>query len=113
MTSLEEFYHEKEEPVKGCLLALKSIILNYNAEITHKWYYRLPCFMYKKQIFCYLWIDRKTKTPYIAIGKGVKVNHPDLIKGQRTFTAQLMINPNEDIPIETIHNIFDQVMNLY
>ena len=54
MTSLDEFYTKKEEPVKGCLLALKDIILKYNIHFEHRWYYRLPCFIYKKQIFCYL-----------------------------------------------------------
>jgi len=89
MRELDSFYADQEEPNKSCLLALKSIILEYNENITSRWYYRLPCFMYKKQIFCYLWIDKKTQFPYIAIGKGVKIKHPDLIQGKRTFTSLL------------------------
>ncbi len=113
MRELDNFYADQEEPNKSCLLALKSIILEYNENITSRWYYRLPCFMYKKQIFCYLWIDKKTQFPYIAIGKGVKIKHPDLIQGKRTFTSLLLIDPNKDIPIEKIHSIFDLVMKLY
>jgi hypothetical protein len=113
MRELDSFYADQEEPNKSCLLALKSIILEYNENITSRWYYRLPCFMYKKQIFCYLWIDKKTQFPYIAIGKGVKIKHPDLIQGKRTFTSLLLIDPNKDIPIEKIHSIFDLVMKLY
>ena len=55
----------------------------------------------------------KTQFPYIAIGKGVKIEHPDLIQGKRTFTSLLMIDPNKDIPKEKIHNIFNIVMKLY
>jgi hypothetical protein len=113
MRELDSFYADQEEPNKSCLLALKSIILEYNENITSRWYYRLPCFMYKKQIFCYLWIDKKTQFPYIAIGKGVKIKHPDLIQGKRTFTSLLLIDPNKDIPIKKIHSIFDLVMKLY
>lgn len=113
MRAIDNFYENQEEPNKSCLLALKSIILDYNENISSRWYYRLPCFMYQNQIFCYLWIDKKTQFPYIAIGKGIKIEHPDLIPGKRTFTSILMIDPNKDIPIETIYNIFDMVMELY
>ena len=113
MKTIDQFYLDKEEPVKSCLLALKTIISEYNPELESKWYYRLPCFMYQNQIFCYLWIDKKTQFPYIAIGKGVNIEHPDLIKGKRTFTSILPIDPNEDIPIETIYDLFDKVMEFY
>lgn len=113
MKEIEHFYLDKEEPNKSCLLTLKSIILDYNKNISSRRYYRLPCFMYKNQIFCYLWIDKKTQFPYIAIGKGVKIEHPDLILGKRTFTKLLMIDPSKDIPVKKNYTIFDIVMKLY
>lgn len=113
MKAIDNFYLDQEEPIKGCLLAMKVIILDYNAALESRWYYRLPCFMYKNQIFCYLWVDKKTQFPYIAIGKGVNIEHPDLIQGKRTFTKLLMIDPHKDIPIEKIHTIFDMALELY
>lgn len=113
MKPIDDFYLDKEEPIKGCLLALKTIITSYNDQIEPRWYYGLPCFMYGSHIFCYLWIDKKSRFPYIAIGKGVNIDHPDLIQGKRTFTKLLMIDPNADIPIEKIHEIFDIAMALY
>jgi len=113
MNPLDNFYLEKEEPIQSCLLALRSIILNYNKDFEPLWKYRLPCFMYQGQIFCYLWVDRKTQFPYIAVGKGVQIEHPDLVQGNRTFVKLLYINPEEDIPIDTIQEIFDRAMELY
>ncbi len=113
MKPIDNFYFDKDEPVKSCLLALKEIIANYHTEFEHRWYYKLPCFMYQNQIFCYLWVDKKSGFPYIAIGKGIQIEHPDLIKGKRTFTSLLMINPNKDIPLDKIYQIFDQVIALY
>ena len=84
MKEIDKFYLEKEEPLKSCLMALKSIILNYNEDFVPEWKYRLPCFTYQGKIFCYLWIDKKTKFPYISIAKGSEIDHPDLIKGNRT-----------------------------
>jgi len=113
MKAIDNFYLDKEEPIRSCLLALKIVIENYNPNFESRWYYRLPCFMYKAQIFCYLWVDKKTQFPYIAIGKGVKIEHPDLIQEKRTFTKKLLIDPNKDIPIDKIHTIFDRAMKLY
>ena len=113
MKELDHFYFDKKEPVKSCLLALKDVIFSYHSEFIPQWRYRLPCFMYQNKIFCYLWVDKKTQFPYIAIGKGVHIEHPDLIQGNRTFVKLLMINPNEDIPIDKIYHIFDMAMKLY
>lgn len=113
MKAIDDFYSDQEEPIKSCLFALKTIITDYSADLESRWYYRLPCFMYQNQIFCYLWIDKKTQFPYIAIGKGVKIEHPDLIQGKRTFTKLLFIDPNKDIPLKKIHHIFDMAMKLY
>ena len=113
MRAIDAFYEDQDEPNKSCLLALKHIIMDYNEHISSRWYYRLPCFMYQNKIFCYLWIDKKTQFPYIAIGKGVEIEHQDLIHGKRTFTSLLMVDPNKDIPVEKIHSIFDMVMELY
>lgn len=112
MKPIDLFYLEKEEPVKGCLLALKDVILNYHSELTPRWYYKLPCFMYGDHIFCYLWIDKKSGNPYIAVGQGLKIDHPDLIQGKRTFTKVLPIDPSKDLPQAKIYNIFDQVMHV-
>ncbi len=113
MKEIDKFYLEKQEPIKSCLLALRTVISNYHSDFEQRWYYWLPCFMYKKQIFCYLWIDKKTQFPYIAIGKGIQLKHPELIQGKRTFTKLLMIDPNKDIPVAKIYTIVENAMQLY
>ncbi len=113
LNDLDRFYLEKEEPIKSCLLALKQLILSYNPKLDHQWRYRLPCFMLSGYTFCYLWIDKKSQYPYIAIGKGNEIEHPDLVVGGRKYFGLLLINPEEDIPVEKVHEIFDQVMQLY
>ena len=107
------FYLQKEEPVKSCLLALRDIILNYNKEITEVLKYGMPCFCYKGKQFCYLWTDKKTKQPYILIVEGRKIEHPKLIAGDRVRMKILLIDPAKDIPIKTIHKIFDMAIKFY
>ena len=113
LKALDNFYEEQEEPNRSCMLALKSIILNYNPDFEAAWKYKLPCFTLNGTIFCYLWKDRKTQMPYISINKGIKIDHPALFLGNRTQFKLLYIDPNKDIPIETIHEIFALALKLY
>ena len=113
LKAIDDFFNEKEEPNRSCFLALKDIILQYNPNFEMAWKYGLPCFIYKGKIFCYLWKDKKTQTPYISINKGVRINHPALFQGKRTQFKLLYIDPNTDIPLETIHEIFDLLILLY
>ena len=43
----DNFYLQKDEPVKGCLLFLRNYILNYDKNITEAWKYGMPFFCYK------------------------------------------------------------------
>ena len=47
MRDIDNFYINKQEPAKSCLLALREIILNYDTRITEAWYYRTPFFVLK------------------------------------------------------------------
>jgi hypothetical protein len=101
----EDFYLNKEEPVKGCLFALRQIILEQNTHMTETRKYGMPCFCYQKKIICYLWTDKKTGEPYILIADGQKIDHPALETGDRSRMKILRVNPAIDIQIETIDSI--------
>lgn len=76
MEQLHNYYLKKEEPNKSCLLALRSIILNQDSNVTETQKYGMPCFCYKKKMFCYLWTDKKTDEPYILMVEGKHLDHP-------------------------------------
>lgn len=106
MTSdLNNFYLKQEEPTRGCLLALKGVILKHNHEITAEWKYKLPFFYFKGKMLCYLWIHKKHKQPYIGFVDGNLINHPDLLQEKRARMKILLIDANSDLPIEKINPI--------
>lgn len=111
--TLSNYYLNKEEPQKSCLLALRSIILNMDKDVSETVKYEMPCFCYKKKMFCYLWTDKKTGEPYILMVEGKLLNHPELEQGNRSRMKILRIDPNEDLPIETIKLILNDALNLY
>jgi len=110
---IDRYYYSKEEPVQSCLLALRSIILEHDPEVseTRKW--NMPCFTYKKKMFCFLWTEKNTNEPYILMVKGNYLSHPLLEKGKRSKMKILRIRPTVDIPIKTVKTILDNALALY
>lgn len=107
MRPIDRFYEEKEEPIKSCLMALRDILQNFDIEITEEWKFKLPYFYYKGKMFCYIWIDKKTKNPYLGIANGYLINHPSLIAGNRSHVKILPIDMYKDIPIDDIYEILN------
>lgn len=106
LCDIDLYYENKDEPIKGCLLALRQWILNYDEHMTEAWKYRMPMFCYKGKMFCYLWIHKKKKQPYIGIVEGGKIDHPLLLQEKRSRMKIMLLDPAEDLPIEVIDDFF-------
>jgi len=109
----DNFYFDKEEPNKSCLLALRNIILNCDPDINETRKYGMPCFCYRGKMFCYLWVDKKTNGPYILMVEGKHLNHPKLKTGNRSRMKILTVDSNEDLPLKIILSILNQALDLY
>lgn len=113
LTQLDIFYLQKEEPVKGCLLALREIILKQDKDISAAWKYGMPFFCYKGKMFCYLWVHKKLHQPYIGIVEGKRFDHPNLIIEKRSRMKIMLFEADQDLPIEAIQAILKQAIDLY
>lgn len=110
---LYNYYTELQEPQKSCLLALRDIILRQDELISETVKYGMPCFCYKKKMFCYLWKDSKTQEPYILFVEGKLLQNPNLESGKRSRMKILRVNPSEDIPLTLIESLLNSALNLY
>lgn len=113
LDELENYYFNKEEPNKSCLLALRDIILKQDNDVTETMKWGMPCFCFRKKMFCYLWTDKKTDEPNILMVEGKHLEHPLLETGKRSRMKIFRVDPNEDLPIETIELILNQALDLY
>ncbi len=113
LAELHNYYLNKEEPNKSCLLALRSIILEQDTNVTETQKWGMPCFCYKKKMFCYLWTDKKTDEPYILMVEGKYLDHPGLEEGDRSRMKIFRVNPNKDLPLKTIKSILQKALGLY
>ena len=110
---LQNYYLNKAEPNKSCLLALRSIILACDKDISETRKFGMPCFCYKKKMFCYLWTDKKTDEPYMLMVEGKYLDHPALEAGDRTRMKIFRVIPNKDLPLNTIESILEKALDLY
>ncbi|KYG83116.1 hypothetical protein AWW67_06755 [Roseivirga seohaensis] len=113
ISDFDSYYLDKEEPNKSCLLALRSLILNQDDEVTETKKYGMPCFCFKKKMFCYLWTDKKTDEPYILFVEGKLLDHPKLETGTRSRMKIFRVNPNADLPKNTIEMLLQSALDLY
>jgi hypothetical protein len=113
LREIDEYYLQKEEPVKSILLFLREYILKFDQNITEAWKYKMPFFCYKGKMFCYLWTDKKIHQPYLGIVEGKRINHTGLIIQNRSRMKIMFFDPNKDIPIDTIHFILKQAIDIY
>ncbi|MNI21850.1 hypothetical protein D3C81_1339820 [compost metagenome] len=113
MQEIQHFYLNQKEPNKSCLLALRHIILQQDADVSETIKYGMPCFCYRKKAFCYLWTDKRTTFPYLLMVEGKHLDQVQLEAGQRLRMKTLPIDPQEDLPIDTIESILTAALNLY
>ncbi|WP_315820994.1 DUF1801 domain-containing protein [Paraflavitalea speifideaquila] len=79
LREIDQYFLEKEEPVKSYLLALREYLLHFDPKVTEAWKYKMPFYCYKGKMFCYLWVHKKNQQPYLGIVEGNKIYHPQLI----------------------------------
>jgi len=92
---------------------LRDIILKQDKEVTETVKYGMPCFCYKKKMFCYLWTDSKTYEPYILFVEGKLLDSPELETGGRARMKILRVNPVEDLPLMLIESLLNKALDLY
>ena len=110
---IDSYFENHPEPIKSYLASLRILILKSDIHVTESWKYRMPFYCYNGKMFCYLWVRKENRYPYLGIVEGKNVNHPKLQKEKRARMKILIVNPEKDLPIRTIQIILKAALNLY
>lgn len=113
ISEIDAFFEQQEEPTQSCMLAVKEFILTLDQDITMAWKYKLPFFIYRGRMFCYLWKDKKTKFPYLGVVEGRRIEHPLLIQGNRKRMKVISFDPQKDLPVREMEEILQQCLDFY
>lgn len=111
LNPLDNYFEQKDEPIKSCLQYLRSVLLAC-AGVTEHWKYGMPFYYYNEKMFCYLWIHKKLLQPYIGLVDGNKIDDEDLLQEKRARMKILLVNQFEDIPKIKIESILKQAFAL-
>ncbi len=97
---LDNYYLKQPEPMQGCLLALKDIILGLDKNITHHRRFQIPFFYYKDKKLSYLWVTKKKLQMGFIEDKNI---HPkkEGLRLKDKYTS-ILIDPHADLPIDLI-----------
>lgn len=112
MRPIDNYFLEKEEVIRDCLLYLRNYIIEFDNGITETWKYRMPVYCYNDKMLCYLWTNKKTGWPYLGIVDGNKIDRPELIAEKRNRMKIFLIDPTKDIPVQVIESILTEIVNI-
>jgi hypothetical protein len=113
LRKIDDYFLQNEEPDRTCLQFLRTHILKQDHHVTEAVSYGMPFYYYKGKRFCYLWVHKKYKQPYIGIVEGGAINHPDLLAEKRTRMKILLVDPTKNIPVKKITSILQELLELY
>ena len=108
----DNYFDRLNEPIKGCLLALKDFISGFDDAITQEWKYSMPFFYHKGKMLCYFHTHKKTGEPYIGFVDGGLLDFPELVQEKRARMKILPINPEADIDLALLGSILKASLDL-
>ncbi|MEF9479991.1 DUF1801 domain-containing protein [Chryseobacterium sp. RRHN12] len=110
MNPIQEYFYRIEEPERSTLLFLRDKILASDPEnITETFSFGLPFIKYKKKMLCYFYYSKKYQKHYLSFYHGDRLDYPELIQDGRKKFKILLIDREEDIPVELILNLVQEV----
>ena len=104
-------YEAFEPETTGVFLAIRDIILAQEKAFTDELKYGLPFIYYQKKMFCYFWVDKKARQPYIGFMEGHRSSHPLLISGERKRVKILPLDTTIDLPYDSFLEIIKELKN--
>jgi len=112
MRPIDNYFLQKEEPIKSCLQFLRAHILKQNEEVTEAWKYGMPFYCYRGKMLCYLWVHKTLGKPYLGLVDGNRINHPDLLQEKRARMKIFLIDPTKDIPVKKLNILLKLAIDL-
>jgi hypothetical protein len=110
---IDQYFLQKEEPVKSCLQFLRAHILSLDEKVTEAWKYGMPFYCINGKMCCYLWVHKKYGQPYIGFVEGNKLNDPDLLTEKRARMKILLLDPEKNLPMKKINSLLKEMLALY
>ncbi|PBQ31383.1 hypothetical protein CNR22_06265 [Sphingobacteriaceae bacterium] len=102
---------KQPEPIQGCLLALKEIIMSQDHQITQQRKFQIPFFYHGDKKLCFLWVTKKKIMMGFIEDKTIHPKKDGLKRKDKMET--LLLDPAADIPLKLIVRELKKKIKLY
>lgn len=109
MNPIQEYFFRIDEPARSVLLFLRKKILESDELITETLSFGLPFLKYKKKMLCYFYYSKQHQKHYLSFYHGDRLDYPELLSEGRKKFKILLLDMDEDLPMELIFNILTKV----
>lgn len=109
---LHTFYLQQPEAYGACLMVVRDLILSLDPAIHQEWSYGMPFFSWNKKRFCYVWVHRKYRQPYVGFVEGYRLQHPALLQEDRKRMKIMLLDPEQDLPVAALQAVLEQALLL-
>ncbi len=109
MNPIQNYFLNIPEPEQSMLLYIRDQILHSCELMSETFSFQLPFLKYKGKMLCFFHYSKKHKCYYLSFYHGDRLQHPLLLSEGRKKFKILLINPDEDIPIDLIMDFVNQV----
>jgi hypothetical protein len=106
--TIDNYFAALPEPQQSAALALMHYALHFSSHITCYLSYGVPFFAYKGKRFMFVNMLKQNQQLYLAFTFGPKLNSPFLDQGKRASMSVLVIDHEQDLPIEIITPLITQ-----
>jgi hypothetical protein len=111
LNPLENYFLKQREPHQSCMLYLRKWLAAQELEEQYK--YLTAMYYFKGKPFCYMSVRTKDSQLYLGFMKGYLMKHPELKKEGRTQVKVIYLDPEKDLPIQTLQEIIKAAKKLY
>lgn len=109
MNPIEEYFLRITEPDRSALLYVRKTIMDSDEDISETFSFQLPFLKYKKKMLCFFYYSKKHQQHYISFYHGDQLNYPELLSEGRKKFKILLLDSEQDLPIDLIMEIIDEV----
>lgn len=109
MNPIQEYFYRIDEPARSALLFIREKILNSDELITETFSFGLPFLKYKKKMLCYFYYSKQHRKHYLSFYHGDRLDDPELLSEGRKKFKVLLLDMEEDLPMELIFSVLDEV----
>lgn len=109
---VDQWFLSQPEPLRGCLMQLRQLILNHSPKVEERLSYGMPFYYFGKKRLVYLWFHKKLRLPYLGFTDGKLIDSPDLLQEDRSRMKIMLIDPGKEIPVERIIKLIDYALTI-